>query len=232
MTAVRFERQADVAILRLDDGKANAVSHALIGELGACLDRAEREAAALLIVGRAGRFSAGFDLAEMTRGQTAVRDLVTAGAELMVRLFTYPRPVVAACTGHALAAGALMLLSCDLRIGAAGAFKIGLNEVAIGMTPPLFLGELAGHRLSRRYFTRATTLAEIFSPEGARDAGFLDRVVPADALEAEALADAQRLSALPHPALHNAKLRERGDVAKRIRDGLHEDMKSLTGPSR
>lgn len=231
MTSVQYEQQGDVAILRLDDGKANAVSHALIAELGAGLDRAEKEAAALLIVGRAGRFSAGFDLSEMTKGQEAVRSLVTAGAELMVRLFTHPRPVVAACTGHALAAGALMLLSCDLRIGAAGAFKIGLNEVAIGMTPPLFLAELASHRLSKRYLTRATTQAEIFSPEGAREAGFLDRVVPADALEAEALLDAQRLSALPHPAFRNAKLRERGHVAQRIRDGLAADMQTLTGPS-
>lgn len=232
MTGVRYEQQGAAAILHMDDGKANAVSHALITALGAGLDRAEKEAGAVLITGRAGRFSAGFDLTEMTRGQEAVRALVTAGAELIARLFLHPRPVIAACTGHALAAGALILLASDYRVGAAGAFKIGLNEVAIGMTPPLFLGELARHRLSPRLLTRATTQAEIFSPDGAVEAGFLDRVVPADALGAEALAHAQRLAALPDPAFRNAKLRERGDVARRIRDGLHADMQTLTGPAR
>jgi len=231
MTTVHHVQHGDVAVLRLDDGKANAVSQAMVGELRASLDRAEKEAKAVLLVGRPGRFSAGFDLAEMMKGEAAVRDLVTAGAELLLRLFTFPRPVVAACTGHALAAGALMLLSCDVRIGAAGSFKIGLNEVAIGMTPPLFMGELARHRLSRRLLSRATTLAEIFTPEGAVEAGFLDRVATAETLESQALAEAERLSALPHPAFRNAKLRERGAVERRIRAGLADDMRTLAGPS-
>ena len=230
MTSVHHSRQGDVAVLRLDDGKANAVSHALIGELRASLDRAEKESRAVLLAGRPGRFSAGFDLSEMTKGESAVRDLVGAGAELLLRVFTFPRPVVAACTGHALAAGALLLLSCDLRIGASGSFKIGLNEVAIGMTPPLFMGELARQRISRRFLVRATTLAEIFTPEGAVEAGFLDRVVTADVLEAEALAEAQRLCALPDPAFRNAKLRERGEIARRIREGLADDLRTLAGP--
>ena len=231
MTIVQHAQQGDVAVLRLDDGKANAVSHAMIAELRTSLDRAERESRAVLLVGRPGRFSAGFDLSEMSKGQAAVRDLVTKGAEILLRLLTFPRPVVAACTGHALAAGALMLLSCDLRIGASGSFKLGLNEVAIGMTPPLFMGELARHRLSQRLLVRATTLAEIFTPEGAVEAGYLDQVVSADALEAEALAATQRLSALPDPAFRNAKLRERGEVAHRIREGLEADMRAIVGPS-
>lgn len=231
MTIVQHAQQGDVAVLRLDDGKANAVSHAMIAELRTSLDRAEKESRAVLLVGRPGRFSAGFDLSEMSKGQAAVRDLVTKGAEILLRLLTFPRPVVAACTGHALAAGALMLLSCDLRIGASGSFKLGLNEVAIGMTPPLFMGELARHRLSQRLLVRATTLAEIFTPEGAVEAGYLDQVVSADALEAEALAATQRLSALPDPAFRNAKLRERGEVAHRIREGLEADMRAIVGPS-
>lgn len=231
MRIVQHAQQGDVAVLRLDDGKANAVSHAMIAELRTSLDRAERESRAVLLVGRPGRFSAGFDLSEMSKGQAAVRDLVTEGAEILLRLLTFPRPVVAACTGHALAAGALMLLSCDLRIGASGSFKLGLNEVAIGMTPPLFMGELARHRLSQRLLVRATTLAEIFTPEGAVEAGYLDQVVSADALEAEALAATQRLSALPDPAFRNAKLRERGEVAHRIREGLEADMRAIVGPS-
>lgn len=227
--ALQYELDQGVALLRLDDAKANAVSHALIESLTEALDRAQKEAAAVLLVGRPGRFSAGFDLKEMGTADSA-RSLVTAGAELMMRLFSFPRPVVAACTGHALAAGALLLLSSDLRVGADVEARIGLNEVAIGMKLPLFLVELAQHRLSKRHLSRAITQAEMYSPASAVDAGFLDRVVPEAALFETALGEARRLAQLPDPAFRNAKLRERGALVKRVRATLAEDMKDLTGP--
>jgi enoyl-CoA hydratase len=226
---VQYELKEEIAVLRMDDGKANVVSHALTQALHAALDRAEKEAKAVLIIGRPGRFSAGFDLSVMSSGPEAVKELVTAGALVLTRLFTHPRPVVAACTGHALAAGALLLLASDLRVGVEGDFKIGLNEVAIGMTPPLFLLELANHRLTPRYLTRATTQAEIFAPESAVEVGYLDRVASADALFETCFAATARLGQLPDPAFRNAKERERGTRAQRIRDSLEADMTALRG---
>ena len=128
----------------------------------------------MVITGRQGKFSAGFDLATMTESTESMRELVTAGAQLLMRLYGFGLPTVAACNGHALAAGALVLLSCDRRIGAEGPAKIGLNEVAIGMALPIFAVELARDRLQPAQLTPALMAARIYDPAGAVDAGYLD----------------------------------------------------------
>jgi len=229
MSAVRYELRDGVAVVTMDDGKANALSHAVIAEIQECLARAEHEAEAVLIAGRDRRLSGGFDLAAMTASPQSARKLVTEGAELMLRLYTYPRPVAVACTGHALAAGAILLLSTDVRIGAEGDFKIGLNEVAIQLTLPIFAMELARARLSKRHFTAAVSQARIYDPAGAVDAGYLDQVVKPDALLETAFAEARRLGALPDPAFRKTKERERAATVKLIRDTLEADMASITG---
>jgi len=220
-----------VAVLRLDDGKANALSPAVIAALEAALDRAEKEARAVLLLGREGRLCAGFDLAVMRSGVEPMRALVTAGGELFLRIALHPLPIAVGCTGHALAAGAILLLAADTRIGARGDFKIGLNEVAIGMRLPIFAYELARERLSKRHLARATMQAELYDPEGAVDAGFLDRTCDAGALAETALAEARRLAALPQPAYSRTKVGLRGDLAAGIRATLAEDMARLAGPT-
>jgi enoyl-CoA hydratase len=149
---------------------------------------------------------------------------VTAGAELLLQIVESKLPVVAACSGHALAMGALLLLAADARVGASGAFRIGLNEVAIGLPLPLFAVELARERLSRRALGRATTLAELCDPEGAVATGFLDRVVAPERLEAEALALAESLAALPAAAYRVTKQKLRGPLVERIRTTLRHDL--------
>jgi enoyl-CoA hydratase len=221
---VRFSQEGAVAKLVFDDGKANAVSHAAIDALHAALDRAEKEAGAVAWIGRPGRFSAGFDLATMRAGPDAARSLVKAGALLLVRMCESPVPIVAGCTGHALAMGALLLLGSDSRIGAQGDWKLGLNEVAIGLTLPIFALELARERLSRRHLQRATAFAEVYAPEAALDAGYLDRVVAADRVETEALAEAKRLAELPRRAFAETKKRARADALVRIRARLDADL--------
>jgi enoyl-CoA hydratase len=227
---VRYDARDAIALITLDDGKANAVSPALVDALNAALDRAEREAQAVVVSGRPGRFSAGFDLAVMTGGMDAMRALVQAGAEVALRMYGFPRPLVMACTGHALAAGAVFLCSADLRIGAAGPFKIGLNEVAIRLPLPVFAMELARARLTPRWFTRSVTQAHIFDPAGACEAGYLDEVVAADAVLDTALQRAGQLAALPDPAFRLTKDRERGAAIAAIRDGLVADIARLTAP--
>lgn len=173
-----------VARLHLDDGKANAVGHDFIDGLENALERAQREAGALVLVGRPGVFSAGFDLAVMGSGADAAKQLVERGGKMLLRLFGHPQPVVAACTGHALAAGALLLLACDRRIAAEGDFKIGLNETAIGMELPVFGLELARARLDVRQLTTAVVHAHIYDSRGAAAVGYVDEVVaPEDVIE-------------------------------------------------
>ncbi len=221
-----------VAVVRLDDGKANAVSHAVIDAVHAALDRAATDADAVAIVGRDGKFSAGFDLSVMTQGAEATRGLVGAGGELVMRVFTHPQPVVAAVTGHALAAGALLCLACDTRIGAADVpAKIGLNETAIGMGLPWYAIRLGEARLSMRYRQRSILQAEIFDMEGALAAGYLDELVPGEDLVATAVARARQLGSLPGRAYAFTKSRLRQHVADEIRAGLDDDMAEMVPPT-
>ncbi len=182
-------------MLRLDDGKANAVGHDTLAAVDAALDDAEQSAGALMITGREGRFSAGFDLSVIGGNPDAARELVAAGARTAARIYGAQIPVVAACNGHALAFGAILLLASDVRIGADVDAKIGLTEVAIGMPLPIFAIELARDRLSPRHFTAATALATAYAPAGAAEAGYLDEVVGADDLHDIALARASALAA-------------------------------------
>jgi enoyl-CoA hydratase len=197
--------EGGVAVVSLDDGKMNAVSHALVDGLHAALDTAASDAGAVCIVGNAKALSAGFDLGVMQGGDgDAVMRLVGAGGDLRLRLFRHPQPTVVAVTGHALAAGALLVLACDTRIGIAGSSaKIGLNETTIGMALPPFAIELAVARLSKRHLTRAAIQAEIYDHDGAVGAGYLDRV-ETDVVAA-AMTEAARLAALPAAAYAGTK---------------------------
>lgn len=222
---LRYELQGNVALLRLDDGKANAVSHAFIDAVHRGLDRAAQEARVVVLVGRPNRFSAGFDLSVVRDGgPEASRKLVTAGAEMLMKMYVHPQPLLAACTGHAIAAGALMLLAADTRIGAEGDFKIGLNEVAIGMMLPQFLLALARDRLSKRHLMQATVQARLYDPVTAVDAGFLDRTCPADKLIEETLHEAKLLAELRPEVYRDAKIRSRGAVADEVLRTLQDDL--------
>lgn len=218
-----------VAVIRLDDGKANALGHPAIDALHAALDTAEAEAGAAAILGRPGRFSAGFDLATMTAGPESSLPLLQAGAELAFRLLGSPQPVVLGVTGHALAMGAILLMSADVRIGAAGDFKLGMNEVAIGMPVPRFASDLAKERLSKRHLVPAIQLATVYDPEGAVDAGYLDRVVPADEVEAAAVTEARRLAqGLRVGAFRLTRSILRDDLVDQLRTGLAWDLTTFT----
>jgi enoyl-CoA hydratase len=219
-----------VAVLRLDDGKVNVVSHRVIELLHAGLDRALEEANAVAIVGRAGKLSAGFDLTEMTAGPDHAAALVGDGGKLLMRIYGHPQPVTVAVTGHALAAGALLVLSCDTRIGADGPAKIGLNETAIGMALPVYAIELAQARLAPSHLSRATIQAEIYDPHGAVEAGYLDLVVPPEACETTAVAEARRLGELSNAAYRGTKLGLRRALVERVLAGIDEDMARMTKP--
>jgi enoyl-CoA hydratase len=229
MTRVTYEHAAPVATITMDDGKANAIGHAMIDALKDALARAE-SSKAIVLTGREGKLSGGFDLKVMMSGMDAARALVTAGAELLLRLYEFPRPIVVACTGHAVAAGALVLLSADTRIGADGPFKIGLNETAIGMTLPVLAQELARDRLDPRRLTEATVQARLYDPADACDVGYLDRVVAPDDLVAAANEAATGLAKLVAPAYAATKARLRRATIEHVRRTLDADLAGLTTP--
>ncbi len=197
-----INREDHVMVLHMDDLKANALSFELIEALMAAIQEAETDdgIGAIVLHGRIGRFSAGFDLGVM-RGPdpSALTNLVADGGELVRTLYGCSMPVVAACTGHSLAAGALLLLGCDVRIGADIDAKIGLNEVAIKMVLPDWAMTIASARLSRLHLQRAVVNARITTPAKAVAVGYLDEVVPEDALLSRAIATASELAATLDP---------------------------------
>jgi enoyl-CoA hydratase len=207
----------------MDDGKVNALTFRMLAALDGALDQALEDEAPLVLTGREGRFSAGFDLKTLTGGSQDGPKLLTAGFELSERLLSFPFPVVIACTGHALAMGAFLLLSGDYRIGAEGAFKIGANEVAIGLTMPETAIEICRQRVSPTHFSRVVVNAEIFGPSEAVGAGFLDRVVPATDLAESALETAEALGKLDMRAHAATKLRTRGPALSAIHAAIAVD---------
>lgn len=196
---VSVEQRGRVLVATMDDGKANALATSLSGELRAVIDRAEADdgVGAVVIVGRPGRFCAGFDLGVMAGGDLdAVGEMVSAGGALVAHAYGAGVPVVAACTGHAVAAGALLLLGCDHRVGPDAEIKIGLNEVAIGLTLPDWAMAIAAERLSRRHLQASVVNARLVDGRGAVDAGFLDVAVAPDEVVDTAIAEATALAEL------------------------------------
>lgn len=214
-----------VAVVSFDDGKVNVISPSAVAEAATVLDALEADEAvrALVLTGRPGQFCAGYDFNTLMLGGDERRELVVAGWELLFRLLAYPLPVVVACTGNAVAGGAALLLTGDVRLGAEGAFKIGFNEVGIGIPLPGLVLELAASRLVTGEVFVATAGARVYTPSEARAAGFLHRVVPPDALLEAALEDARRMSQLPVQAFCATKQALTAELLHRMRGLLAED---------
>jgi len=228
---VSFELRDKVALIVMDDGKANALSFAMMDEVDAAVARAEREAQAVVLAGRKGRFSAGFDLGEMMSGPDRARAMVSRGADFLLGLYMRPIPLVTACTGHALAGGALLLLTSDVRVAARGAFRIGLNEVQIGLPVPVLAMELARDRLSPAHLTAATLFSEVVDPDRALAAGWVDDLASEEEVVGAAVTQARRLSALPRHAFAKTKEALRERTVAYIKSTLTADLARLTSGS-
>jgi enoyl-CoA hydratase len=224
---VQYDVRDRIAHVTIANGKANALAPDVIAGLGDALSRAEdageADVGALLISGAPGMLSGGFDLQVMRSGPEAAGKLVTDGGELFARMYGSSLPVVVACTGHAIAAGALLLLGADARVGARGEFRIGLIETQLGMVLPRWAVELAQERLSKRHVQDATVGARIYDPDGAADAGFLDTVVPPEALADAATTEAQRWAALPRDAYRGQVRMCRGERLGRLAEAIATD---------
>jgi len=223
MELLTYERSGAVATVTMDDEKVNCLSPAMLQDLGLALDRAAADDVILLLTGRPGQFSAGFDLSVLRPDGEAAHGMVRAGFELAARLLSYPKPVAVACGGHAIGMGAFLLLSADVRIGAEGPFKISAPEVAIGLTMPQAAIVLCRDRLTPPAFNRAMVVAEVHSPATAMAAGFLDRVVPGPDLLAAAGEVVDALGRLDLAAHAATKARVRRDLLAALREAIESD---------
>jgi enoyl-CoA hydratase len=201
-----FESRDGAAWITVDDGKVNAMSFEMLSEIARRLDEAKAVGGPVVLKGRPGIFSAGFDMKTFARGPEPSLQMVLAGVELIQRMLAYPRPIVTVCTGHAYPMGAFLMLSADVRFGIAGPWRIGLNEVAIGLTVPRFAIELARHRLTPPGVGRVSTGAMV-DPDAAVRLGYLDHVASADAIDAAVASELERLRKLDWPSYEATKAR-------------------------
>lgn len=209
---VHYTLHDGIATVTLNNGKVNALSPDVIAALNAALDRSEQDTAVVVLTGQPGILSGGYDLKVMKAGPEATRNLVASGSALTRRMLAHPQPIIVACPGHAVAKGAFLLLASDHRIGVEGPFQIGLNEVKIGMTMHQVGIALARDRLTPAAFQRSVINAEMFGPQAALAAGFLDQVVPAEQLMSSALTLAQQLSQL--------NMKAHAQTKRKVRQGL------------
>ena len=220
---IAYHLEDGIATLTLSNGKVNAISPDVITAFNAALDQAEQDRAVVIITGQPGILSGGYDLKVMTASPEQAIELVRQGSTLARRLLAHPFPVVIACSGHAVAKGAFLLLSVDYRIGVEGPFSIGLNEVQIGMTMHHAGIELAHDRLRKSAFHRSVINGEMFTPLTAVDAGFLDKVVKPDELQAAALEAARQLKKINMRAHRNTKLKVRKELLETLDKAIEED---------
>lgn len=214
----------DVSIITLDDGKANVFSPAMIAAVNECLDNVPTEKGALIITGRPGMFSAGFDLKIIGTGDlNAIVEMSYSGFRLLSRIFSFPRPVIGACSGHGIALGTFLLCCCDYRIGAKGEFLIGANEMRTNMVIPTPILELIKYRVSQPHKYRAILGAEMYPIEKAIEAGLVDEVVDADKLMEITLLKAKDLATMGHPSYTLTKELYIEEPLKKINDAINAD---------
>jgi enoyl-CoA hydratase len=220
---VSYHCDDTIATITIDDGKVNALSFAALAELNDALDQAERDGAVVVLAGRDGVFPAGFDLPVLRGGGPGALAMVSTGFELAARPLAFSRPVVIACTGHAVAMGVFLLLCGDYRVGAAGPYKITANEVAIGLAMPRAAVEICRQRLTPAHFNRAVVLAETFTPADAVAAGFLDRTVPASSVPEVARGVAAQAAPRSTGAHEATKRRARAQALGAVRSAIDAD---------
>ncbi len=226
---VSYQLEDGVALVTLNNGKVNAISPDVVAGLNAALDRSEQDKAVVILTGQPGILSGGYDLKVMTSSPEAAMALVTSGSQLARRMLAHPQPIIVACSGHAVAKGAFLLLSADYRVGVEGPFSIGLNEVQIGMTMHNVGIAMARDRLGVAAFHCAVINAEMFNPRAAKEAGFLDAVVSPEELMAAALTMAQHFKKLNRTAHANTKRKARKPLLDALEAAIELD--KVTGLS-
>ena len=224
MDKLTYNFKDGVAVITLDDGKANALGTQSWAELNEALDMAKTDDAIVVITGRDGIMSGGFDLNEMKAGPQEALELTSKGSKFARRIMEHPRPVIMAATGHTIAMGAFLAMACDYSFIKAGNFKVGLNETLIGMTMHNFGIEMGRYHLTKSHFNRCVINGEIFDPKGAMHAGFFDRVVPEEQWAMATSMVGQMFSQANPKAFRETKKRSRKEIFAILDQAIEDDL--------
>ena len=216
-----LKKDGNISTIIIDDGKANVFSAQMSRDVNECLDEVAIEEGCLIITGREGMFSAGLDLKTIQSGDIElIQEMSINAFKLLARIFSFPRPVIAACSGHGIALGTFLLCCCDYRIGVKGDFMIGANEMRTNMVIPDPILELIKFRVSQSHKYRAVLGAEMYSLDKAIEAGLMDEIVPAETLMDTANEKAKDLSTMGHPSYSMTKELFIADPLKKINEAI------------
>ena len=218
-----LKKEENISVITLDDGKANVFSTKMSTDINECLDEVSKEDGCIVLTGREGMFSAGFDLKTLQGGDMdQIQEMTITGFKLLSRIFSFPRPVIAACSGHGIALGTFLLCCCDYRIGIKGDFMLGANEMRTNMVIPPPILELIKFRVAQSHKYRAVLGAEMYTFENAKEAGLIDEVVDSNILMETAFNKAKDLATMGHPSYSMTKELYIAEPLKKINDGIDE----------
>lgn len=221
-----IKKEDDISIITLDDGKANVFSPEMSNQLNACLDQVDTESGCLIITGREGMFSAGLDLKVIQSGDVdRIVEMSSSAFKLLARIFSFPRPVIAACSGHGIALGTFLICCCDYRIGIKGDYMLGANEMRTNMVIPTPILELIKFRVNDSHKYRAVLGAEMYNFNQAQEAGLIDDVVEIDNLMTASKVKAKDLATMGHPSYTMTKELFIAEPMAKINEALKEHEK-------
>ena len=223
-----LKKDEDISILTLNDGKANVFSAEMSKQVNECLDQVETEKGCLIITGKEGMFSAGLDLKTIQSGDVdKIMEMSTNAFMLLARIFSFPRPVIAACSGHGIALGTFLLCCCDYRIGVKGDFMLGANEMRTNMVIPIPILELIKFRVNNSHKYRAVLGAEMYTLEQAIEAGLIDEVVDSKDIMKAAKEKAKDLQAMGHPSYSITKELFIAEPMSKINEAMQSFQKEI-----
>ena len=216
-----LSQENDISIIKLDDGKANAFSYEMLSQVNELLAKVPRDSGALVITGREGLFSGGFDLKTLATGDMEkITKMVHSGYRLLLELFSFDRPIVAAVSGHSIALGLFVTCSADYRIAIDGKYVCQANEVRNNMDIPTQIMEILKARVNKKYFYSAVYHSDAYSVYDSIEVGYIEEVVPADQFMQRAMEKAKELATVPHPFYANTKKSAQDDVRQKISDAI------------
>lgn len=223
----RSEADDGLVTLTLDDGRLNALTTEVFREIQIALSDLS-DAPAVVIAGREGMFTAGLNTKVLTDiTPEDLRTLLEVFARTVMQLWCEPRPVVAACTGHAIAAGTMLAMATDHAVAARGDYRWGLTETQIGFPLPEFAIALSRGNVRADRLDDLLLPGTVIGPDEAAAVGFADEVADPDDVLPRAQARARELMGLPVATYAMTKRRLRGDVARRVLAQLGEDLDDI-----
>ena len=226
MPKVEMEEHGPVMVLRMTNGVTNAIGSELVAELDTAIRKIGERVQGLVLAGNSKFFSIGLDLPKLLAfDRDEMFDFWNRFEDLGLALYTLPIPTAAALTGHAIAGGAILALTCDSRFMAEGRRRIALNEVGIGLPVPYL-----AHLMLRQIVTDRVSVGMEFGssflgPDEAKAAGLADEVCPEETVETRALERIRELAAMPRPAFAITKQHRTGQLLshfKAIRQDLNQ----------